>query len=373
MRASRPSRVSPALLTRMSRSPASSTSARRRGGVGDVGLDRAAADRGGDLCRLVRARAVADRDHGARPRQLDSDRAADARVSRPVTSARLPVERGETASGGERSSRLLEAREVVDGDGADAAVDPLDEPGEDVARPDLDERRDAVVDELARGLREAHGRRQLVDEQRAEALCGLDLGRHGGHERRDRVGEADAVDRRLEPVGRARDERAVECAGDLEANRSSGAEALGLGAALLDCVVLSGDDDLPGAVVVRRPDSDDLPAEGLDVARPRARGSPPSCQGAGAPPRPWRARARARARSPRRCRSHRPPLAPRTLRPSGRRRRRLDSLRRGGRRGWRGSSRRAPAAAPPSRRGRRAATSKQSVCRSSPLASHPTR
>ena len=97
-----------------------------------------------------------------------------------------------------------------------------------------------------------------------EAGGGLDARGHGRHERRDRVVEPDRLDRRLEPVGRPRDERAVERPRDLQLDRSSSAEVLGLGAQLLDCVVLAGDHDLARAVVVRGPDADDLAAQVLD-------------------------------------------------------------------------------------------------------------
>ena len=68
----------------------------------------------------------------------------------------------------------------------------------------------------------------------------------------------------LEPVGRPGDERAVERPRDLQLDCSSSAEVFGLGAQLLDCVVLTRDHDLTRAVVVRGPDADDLAAERLD-------------------------------------------------------------------------------------------------------------
>ena len=57
----------------------------------------------------------------------------------------------------------------------------------------------------------------------------------------------------------------MERARDLQHHGSSGAEARGLGAALLDCLVLARDDDLPRAVVVRRPHAHDAAAELLDL------------------------------------------------------------------------------------------------------------
>src|ERR671914_268017 len=183
----------------------------------------------------------------------------------PVTSARLPSsEQNSGTRGVELLLELLERGQVVHRDRLHTLVDALHETGEHVARPDLDERAHASSDQLRRRLRELHRRRQLLDEQAADPLRRLDLRRHRGHERRDRLGEADALDRRLQAVGGAGDERAVEGARDLELDRSSSPLSLGLDAALVDRRILAGDDDLAGRVVVRRPDTDDLAAERLD-------------------------------------------------------------------------------------------------------------
>ena len=91
-------------------------------------------------------------------------------------------------------------------------------------------------------------------------------------------------------------------------------------AALVDGVVLAGDDDLAGAVVVRRPHAEDLRGRGARRPRRRGRGSRPSSRAAPSPPRPSPARARGRARSPRRRQRRRRRRARRTRRPSGRRR-----------------------------------------------------
>ena len=64
-----------------------------------------------------------------------------------------------------------------------------------------------------------------------------------------------------------------------------------------------GDDDLAGAVVVRRPHVGDLARRAPRRPRRRARGSPPSSRGSRAPPRPSPGRARGRARSRRRSRA----------------------------------------------------------------------
>src|SRR5262245_28747857 len=93
----------------------------------------------------------------------------------PVTSASFPSSEQKLTSRGEGPLRLLEALEVVDRDGVHAAVDPPHEAAQDVSRTHLDERADTLPHQLARGLREAHGRGQLIDEQARQALGGLDL------------------------------------------------------------------------------------------------------------------------------------------------------------------------------------------------------
>ena len=72
------------------------------------------------------------------------------------------------------------------------------------------------------------------------------------------------LDRGPQPVGGASDERTVECAGDLQPDCSSSAEAFSFGAQLLHGRVFAGDDDLARAVVVGGPDADDSAAEVLD-------------------------------------------------------------------------------------------------------------
>src|SRR5687768_65502 len=96
----------------------------------------------------------------------------------PVTSARLPSREAKLTgttrlvpapsagrSSGEGVLELVERGEVVHRDRLDTAVDALDEPGEHVARTDLDEGLRALADELTRRLRELHGGRELIDQQ----------------------------------------------------------------------------------------------------------------------------------------------------------------------------------------------------------------
>ena len=114
------------------------------------------------------------------------------------------------------------------------------------------------------GLREPDRRRQLIDEQRPHALRGLEPRGHGRHERRRRLAESHLLDRRAEPLGRVSDKRRVEGAGDAQLHGPPRALLLGARAALVDGRVLAGHDDLARAVVVRRPDAEDLAAQPFD-------------------------------------------------------------------------------------------------------------
>ena len=299
IRASRPSRVSPALLTRMSRSPAASTSAQRRRGVGDVGLHGATADLPRDLLGLVLAAAVADDDRRAGRGELDRDRAADpTRGAR--DECRLPVERAEPAHDREGLPSLLQAGEVVDGERAHALVDALDEarrarcPGPtstNVVTPSWTSSRAACVNLTGAVSWSTSSEPSRV----AGSILAVTVDMNGAIGSWKRTRSIAGLSR----LPALRDERAVERPGDLQLDGSSCAEALGLGAALLNCVVLTGDDDLAGAVVVRRPHAQDLACTASRPPRPRDRGSRPSSPGARGRPRPSPGRARGRARSPR--------------------------------------------------------------------------
>src|SRR5438128_1658804 len=265
MRAMRPSRVRPALFTSRSSSPASST--RRRAASGS--------DTSAWIARPPASRAAASA--SSPPERYPSTTDAPARASSsaiarpiprdaPVTSAVLPSseQNAGASSSSEGLLELLDRGEAVHGDRLHAAVDPLHEAREDVARPDLDEGAHALARELARRLRELDRRRELVDEQGPEPLRRLDLRRHRRHEGRDRLGEADALDRRPQAVGRAGDERAVEGAGNLELHRPARPLLPRLRAAPVHRRVGPRDHDLPGAAVVRRPHPEDPAAELLD-------------------------------------------------------------------------------------------------------------
>ena len=177
------------------------------------------------------------------------------------------------------------------------------------------------------------------------------------------------LDRRPQPVGGARDERRVERARDAQADRAARALALRLDARLVDRGRLARDDELARAVVVRRPHVRDLPAERLDdlVGEAEDRRHRAGVLLRGLRHRePALAHERDRVARPR---ATAPSRAPRTRRPSGRRRSRAGSRARAAPRRARATSRRAPAAAPRCRRGPRPAASKQSSFRSRPEAS----
>ena len=118
-------------------------------------------------------------------------------------------------------------------------------------------------DELGRGLREADGRGQLVDEQRRDARRGLEPSGDGRHERGHRLAEADLVDRGSQPLCGTGDERRMERAGDAKLDRPARPFLLGTRTALVDRLALAGDDELTRAVVVRRPHATDPAAQAL--------------------------------------------------------------------------------------------------------------
>src|SRR4051794_2774178 len=81
------------------------------------------------------------------PREAPVTRAVFPSREAKVT-APWPFSLARKASGlGQALFELVERRDAVDRDGLDAAVDPLDQPGEDIARTDLDERLHAVADQ----------------------------------------------------------------------------------------------------------------------------------------------------------------------------------------------------------------------------------
>ena len=173
------SRVRPALLTRMSIGPRACSAAADRGvdliapsATSQADADRAVAQLGGH--RAAPAPAPGRRRRPWRPRR--AGRRAMARPMPrvlPVTKAVLPV----------RSMVVMpctceELLHLVGGPerhGRGAGHDPLEQPGQHVARADLDERR--AGRERGGGLHAghpAHRRRELVDQ---EAL-GVDAGAH---------------------------------------------------------------------------------------------------------------------------------------------------------------------------------------------------
>src|SRR3954453_2236918 len=183
IRASRPSRVTPALFTRMSRSPASRT---RR--LASSALATSA-------CTAVAPASAATCSASSRPElelsvTLAPARANSSAIARPipreppVTRAVLPSSDANASGRGERLLELFEPLGRRDGDGLGVAVDPLDQPRQDSPGPDLDERVHAFADERLRSLREPHRSGELVDEQGAHPFRILDPRRDGRHERR---------------------------------------------------------------------------------------------------------------------------------------------------------------------------------------------
>src|SRR5439155_16860962 len=80
----------------------------------------------------------------------------------------------------------------------------------------------------------------------------------------ERFLEVRTIDRRLQSLSCALDERAVERARYAQADCTPRTRVLCLLAALFDRARLARHDDLAWAVVVRRPDAGDTPAERLD-------------------------------------------------------------------------------------------------------------
>ena len=144
-----------------------------RSGFDDVGLDGAAADLRRDRLGLLRARAVADDDRRRRPRPSSTAIARPMPREPPVTSAVSPFERAEARSGsGERLLDLVRARRGCSPRSSSTLLSiRLTRPESTLPGPTSTKVLTPSLDEPARGLREAHRRRQLLDEQRREALA----------------------------------------------------------------------------------------------------------------------------------------------------------------------------------------------------------
>ena len=113
-------------------------------------------------------------------------------------------------------------------------------------------------------MREAHRSRELLDQQRGHPLRRFDARSHGRHERRVRFDEFRLVERGSEPICRPGHQRAVERAGHAQLHGTARAGLFGGRTGLVDRGILSGDDDLAGAVVVRGPHVEDAPANAFD-------------------------------------------------------------------------------------------------------------
>ncbi len=113
-------------------------------------------------------------------------------------------------------------------------------------------------------MREAHRSRELLDQQWGHPLRRLDARSHGGHERRVRFDEFRLVECGSEPIRRPGHQRAVERARYAQLHGTACAGLFGGRTGLVDRGILSGDDDLPRAVVVRGPHVEDAPADAFD-------------------------------------------------------------------------------------------------------------
>src|SRR4029077_5708815 len=200
IRAINPSRVTPALLTRMSSSPTASTNAFACSGSETSASTARAPD------------SLATSSASSFPERYTSGQSAPARASSraiarpiprepPVTRAAFPSSDANASARGERLLELVDLLGSRDGHGFHVAVDSLDKAGENVARADLDERVHALHHQRLRRLGEANRRRQLLDQKRPHPLGRFDTSGHRGHERRRRLGELDAIERRAQPVG----------------------------------------------------------------------------------------------------------------------------------------------------------------------------
>ena len=121
----------------------------------------------------------------------------------------------------------------------------------------------ALLDQGLPCVREAYGRVSCSTSSGAILFADSIARGHRRHERRRRLDEPHLLERRPEAVRRSGDERAVERTRHAQLHGAAGAGLFGSGASLVDRGVLARDDDLPGAVVVRRPHVEDAAADAL--------------------------------------------------------------------------------------------------------------
>ncbi len=263
------SRVMPAFATTFQRSSpnASSVCADQIGGggrIGDVAADRDGLTAGGpdlrhDLVRRVGPQGVVHADARARRRKLEADGAADA--TRPARSRASHDLRVPSRS----SLQLCQTHGRRYRQDLERPVDPPDEAAQDGSWPDLDEARHAERHEGADRLGESY-------RCRSAGAPGSTESRRRARRRRSRstgTGSPGSAKRTAATAGANRCSACavsgrVEPAGDVEPHRAPGAGGLCGGHERDDARLRPGDDDLAGAVEVRRPDPRQTFAEGLD-------------------------------------------------------------------------------------------------------------
>src|SRR5213592_3631184 len=233
MRTRRPSRMTPALLTRMSTRPNRCLAASTRRSASSRLAASAATPRTAPPCA---SSSFAERwsRSASRPETTTAapSSASNAAIARPmprpppVTIAtrpsrapfvigsprlRLSPARPRSRARLDRRERLLEPRRVFDREPPGAVDGALEEPGQHAPWPDLDEGRGALGRDAPHAVGPADRARHLPEEE------GLDLRRGASHARvgvahdGDRgIGDRDRAELAREPLGGRRHERAVE-------------------------------------------------------------------------------------------------------------------------------------------------------------------
>ena len=150
------------------------------------------------------------------------------------------------------------------GDRREALVDSPDQAREHAAGTDFDERARTEVAQCRDGLREAHGCRELLQQDRHEVARTLEAARHRREEGHARLRERGRLEHGAQAIGCERRERAVEGARHLQLDDATRSRRLGGRHERRDAVERAAHHHLAGAVVVGRPHPVDAVAEPLD-------------------------------------------------------------------------------------------------------------
>src|SRR5881296_801216 len=280
MRTRRPSRMTPALLTRMSTPPrtapprASSSLAERWSRSASRPETTTAAPSSASNVAIARPMprlppvTIATRPSRG-PFVTDSPRLRLRLALRPRNALRLALPRSPAPL--DHGERLPEARRVLDRESPNAGDDAPEESRQNASRPHLDEGRGALGRETQDTIGPPDRARDLLEEE------GLDLRRGAGHARVDvahhgdrRVGDRDPVELAGELDGGRRHEGAVEGRAHRKQDTLLAAPVAGERGRALHRRPMARDDDLLGRVHVR--DADDLTlrrvrAHPLDLAQ----------------------------------------------------------------------------------------------------------